>query len=142
MGTNGLNDKSDAFRHAFFQALNTVRIGAPLTRKFADAHETEVPSQLEKERQMDLFNNSVGIAYGETVDRVYWTVGAISNGIYNKVTNGELIYLKPTLPPPFFPNGQPNPNGDPNFYGTGGVNNPRTATHGIYSATQLIPTNQ
>ncbi len=130
MGANGLNDKSDAFRHALFQALNTVRIGASLTQQFADAHETEVPSQLEKEKQMDLFNNSVGIEYGQLQSPIYWTVSVISNGIYEKLTNGELRYLKPI-----------NQN-DPNFWGAGGIGDPNTATHGITSSTVLTPTNQ
>lgn len=130
MGVNGLNDKSDAFRHAFFQSLNTVRIGSSLTQQFADAHETENPPQLQKEKEMDLFNNSVGIAHGKTLSPVFWTVSAIADAIYIKVTNGELMYLKPI-----------NFN-DPDFWGTGGVGYPNTATHGITASTTLTPTNQ
>ncbi len=35
MGTNFLNDKSDAFRQTFFQAINTMAVGASLTQQFA-----------------------------------------------------------------------------------------------------------
>ncbi|MCC6180525.1 MAG: hypothetical protein IT237_01695 [Bacteroidia bacterium] len=143
MGNNGLNDKSDAFRHAFFQSLNTVRIGASLTQQFSDAHETETPIQLIKEKQMDLFNNSIGIAHGQAVSSTMWTVNIIANDIYTKVLNGELKYLSPIWSAKFNTSGQLiNPAGDPNFYGTNGTYNPATATHGITASTLLIPTNQ
>ncbi len=142
-GSNGLNDKSDAFRHAFFQAVNTVRIGATLTQQFSDAHETETPNQLIKEKQMDLFNNSVGIAYGQTQSYPTSTSVMIADAVYIKVLNGELRYLFPIWPPKFSPSGQLiNPSGDPNFYGPSCTNNPATATHGITGNTLLIPTNQ
>ena len=72
MGYNGRNDKSDAFRHSFFNAINTRDINGgilisarDIVRMFGKAHESEVPDNLIKERQMDLFNNDVGInAYG------------------------------------------------------------------------------
>lgn len=44
---------------------------------------------------------------------------------------GELRYLSPTLPPPFDQLGNPIPGGDPLF----------NSTHGITSATCLVPTN-
>ncbi len=78
---------------------------------------------------MDLFNNSVGITYGQSLG--FWTsVSALADGVYDKVTNGELLYLKPI------------DLSDPNFWGTGGLSNPNTATHGITSSTALTPTNQ
>jgi len=125
MGNNGLNDKSDAFRHCFFQAINTMSLGASITKQFADAHESEVPSQLQKEKDMDLYNNGVGISYGQSLS--FWTsVSELANDVYDKVTNGELRYLKPI------------DYSDPNFWGTG----PNNATHGITSSTSLTPTNQ
>jgi len=84
MGGNGLNDKSDAFRHAFFQAINTLSVGASLTQLFADAHESEVPAQLQKEKDMDLFNNSVGITTGQNMS--FWTsVNTLADEILDKV---------------------------------------------------------
>lgn len=95
MGTaGGLNDKKDAFRHAFFQAINTMAVGSSITQQFSDAHESEVPSQLLLEKQMDIFNNSVGITAGQNAG--FWTsVNDLGNIIKNKVDNGELKYLKP-----------------------------------------------
>lgn len=125
MGANGLNDQSDAFRHCFFQAINTMAVGASLTQHFSDAHESEVPTQLQLEKQMDLFNNSVGIAYGQSLS--FWTsVSELADGVRGKVFNGELKYLKPIN------------YSDPNFWGT----SPSNATHGITSSTALTPTNQ
>jgi|LSQX01.2.fsa_nt_gb hypothetical protein len=148
-GTNGLNDKADAFRHAYFNALNTrsatlavVGDGAKVVRRFGEAHETEVPSQLQLEVQMDLHNNEVGIQYCSDCYPGFTTDQTISNGIMQLLLNGSLNYLFPTLPPPFFSDGTPNPNGDPNFYGANGTNDLQTATHGITSSTQIIPTNQ
>ena len=142
-GLSGLNDKSDAFRHAFFQAINTVRVGAYITQQFANAHETEVPNQLLKEEQMDLFNNGIGIAYGQTQSYPASTPSMIADDIYAKVLNGELKYLYPIWPPKYNTSGQIiNPAGDPNFYGPNGTNNPSTATHGILAVTLLILTNQ
>jgi hypothetical protein len=126
MDVNGLNDRSDAFRHAFFQAINTVSVGQPITKLFSDAHESEVPNQLEKEKQMDLFNNNIGILYGQSISM--WTsINTIADALVTKLVNGELRYLNPI-----------NFN-DPNFSGIGG--DEKTATHGIYSSTVLTPTN-
>lgn len=89
---------------------------------------------------MDLFNNSIGIAYGKTQSYPASTPAMIANAIYIKVLNGEMIYLSPIGLPKFNTSSQLiNPTGDPNFYGT---NNPVTATHGITASTLLIPTNQ
>lgn len=125
MGQNGLNDRSDAFRHCFFQAFNTISafVGADLTRKFADAHETEIPPQLILESSMDLFNNNVGILYGQSVS-FFISVDALAKGALNKVINGELRMLFPIYEL------------DPNFGG-----NRNTATHGITTNTKLVPTN-
>jgi hypothetical protein len=131
-GSNGLNDKSDAFRHAFFQAVNTVRIGASLTQQFANAHEAEVPSQLIKEKEMDLFNNGIGIAYGQTQSYPASTPAMIANAIYTKVLNGELRYIKPLdfSASPYF-----DANHD-------GIQDCPTCLNGILSSSVLTPTNQ
>ena len=101
-GINGLNDKADAFRHAYFNALNTrsatlavVGDGAKVVRRFGEAHETEVPSQLQLEVQMDLHNNEVGIQYCSDCYPGYTTDQTISNGIMQLLLNGEMKYLDP-----------------------------------------------
>lgn len=125
MGHNGRNDKSDAFRHAFFNAINTRDIwggflikAADIVRLFGKAHESEVPSNLIKEKIMDLHNNDVGINYTADIFSGSLTNNQVSNAISYFLTNGSLWYLSP-LTPPIAP---------PNF--------------GITSQTQLIPTSQ
>lgn len=99
-----LNGKQDAFRHAFFQALNARDVppriygyaaaSTPqIVSMFAIAHESEVPSVLHLEREMDIFNNNVGISYCWNC----WGTSnnTIRNGIMNKLNNGELRYIKP-----------------------------------------------
>ena len=99
-----LNGKQDAFRHAFFQAINTRDVtprivgnsaasSALIVSMFAIAHESEVPLQLQLEKQMDIFNNNVGISYCWSC----WTTSdnAIANAILSKLNNGELKYIKP-----------------------------------------------
>lgn len=112
---NGLNDKSDAFRHCYWLTLNTRSVGNNLALMFSNAHEQNVPTALEKEKEMDLFNNSIGImiGIGNSTDLV--------SSCYSAVLLGTLRYLSPLL-------SRTNPNWP--------------ATHGIYSGTQLTPTNQ
>ena len=92
---------------------------------------------------MDLHNNEAGIQYCSDCYPGLTTDQTISNGIMQLLLNGEMKYLFPIWFPKFNPYGQLiNPNGDPNFYGANGTNNLQTATHGITSSTQIIPTNQ
>jgi hypothetical protein len=58
MGGNSVNDCSDAYRHALFNALNAVDCGIELAREFGIAH--ECISDTEMAREMDLHNNEVG----------------------------------------------------------------------------------
>jgi hypothetical protein len=136
---SGLNDKSDAFRHAFFNALNTrdcppsvfpPNTASYIVTLFGIAHESETPSQLQLESQMDIFNNAAGISYCAFCFPSNTTISGISDGIMTLLNNGELRYLKPINM------------ADPNFNGTGGTSDIHTATHGITPATVLTPTNQ
>ena len=102
----GLNDKKDAFRHAFFQAINTRDVpprlhpvpasASQIVRMFANAHESEVPEILQLEKQMDLFNNEVGIQY---CGNCFTTSNqSIADALFMKLLNGELKYLSPLDP--------------------------------------------
>jgi|GEM_PF-3556858 len=55
----GHNDKADAFRHAYWNALNTRDVGKIIAKKFADAHE-EFDDNPNAEKEMDLNNNEKG----------------------------------------------------------------------------------
>jgi hypothetical protein len=124
-GSNGLNDKSDAFRHAYFQAINTVSVDKIFAKDFSDAHESETPLAWSLEKQMDLFNNSVGIRYGDALNN--FSPQDLINTIYSVLENGELRYLSPI------------DYSDSCFFGCSA--NP-IGTHGITPSTSLIPSNR
>jgi hypothetical protein len=141
LGTNnGLNDKKDAFRHAYFNAINTRDVTPRLfptympahaiVKLFADAHETETPPQLQLEAQMDVFNNYVGIGYCLNCFPGLHIDNQIAGEIKFMLNQGQLRYLSPLDPfnyPPYNPN---NPNCT-------------NCTNGIIpGVTVLTPTNQ
>lgn len=71
-GTNGLGNKSDAFRHGIWNAEMTVLIGKERAELFATAHEDKDVTGTESDgypktahRDMDLHNNEVGREIGE-----------------------------------------------------------------------------
>lgn len=137
-GSNGLNDKSDAFRHAFFNAINERDCGKDpnsresIAKMFSDAHESEVPPELILEKQMDLFNNAVGHDIGNVMFPIFTSDASLSEATMNKLSGGELRYLQPldkTISPPFDLNRD-------------GIQDCPVCLNGIISATKLTPTNQ
>lgn len=72
----------DAFRHAYWSALNAYDYGESLARRFGDAHE-DVDNQKEDEREMDLYNNNYGYAVG---------VSARENGYDKAWIESEVIW--------------------------------------------------
>ncbi len=61
----GHNDKADAYRHCYWNALMAVHIGAGQAKEVADLHE-ETSANPIGERNMDLHNNQVGRNLGAT----------------------------------------------------------------------------
>jgi hypothetical protein len=59
------NGLADGFRHCYWNALMTHRIGVEQAKAVADAHEDK-PGQPPAERDMDLHNNQVGRNIGES----------------------------------------------------------------------------
>ncbi|MDW5290839.1 DUF6973 domain-containing protein [Formosa sp. PL04] len=83
------NGKGDAFRHAYWNALSSSRIGVGLTNLLTTRHENKPPEYPYhwKENEMDLFNNRVGrdiIANGST---------NILQDLQDAINNGNLRYL-------------------------------------------------
>ncbi len=115
-GFNGRNDKSDAFRHAFFNAMNSNDAGDYVARLFSIAHESEVPPNLDLERQMDLHNNDQGHTIGDDAS-FFVSDQELSDSVYQVLLDGLLFYLSPL-----------GPVVPPNF--------------GINGSTQLTPTDQ
>lgn len=89
-GFNGTNDCSDAFRHAFFNALNVKSIGRALADQFAYAHECNNPRN-RNDVQMDFHNNYVGM---DLVYHNYLSDDEIAKKICNKINLGELKMLE------------------------------------------------
>jgi hypothetical protein len=130
-GNNGINDRSDAFRHCFFAALNTLTwiVGADLARRFAEAHETgTLLPRFQLEFDMDTFNNNVGINYGQGHSSLI-SLDHLGQDIMGLVNNGTLRHLRPLT----------TPQTDQNFWNA----DENLATHGIiFGTTQMVPTNQ
>lgn len=86
------NGNGDAVRHAFWNALATVRLGEALTKKLTDAHESD-PLEVDytnhfKEREMDIFNNKVGRDIANKSGKLYLLVEeALKNGELRKLSN-------------------------------------------------------
>ncbi|MBR9757929.1 MAG: hypothetical protein GYB39_07580 [Algicola sp.] len=83
------NGKGDAFRHAYWNALSSSRIGVGLTNLLTTRHENRPPEYPyhSKENEMNLFNNQVGrdiVINGST---------NILQDIQDAVSNGDLRYL-------------------------------------------------
>jgi len=118
-----LNTKADAFRHAYWMALNTLSSNPDKAREYGIAHESETPAALYQEKDMDLYNNDkcIAIANGLTAH------SQLIDIIYNALINGVLKYLSPldyTQSPKYNPNCASCRNGF------------------VPGTTQLIPTNQ
>lgn len=96
-----LNGKADAFRHAFFNAMNERDCGKDhmtlqsIAKLFSDAHESEVPAVLDLEKQMDLFNNAVGHIVGDVVFPIFNSNATLANDVMVKYNSGALRYLAP-----------------------------------------------
>ncbi|MCF8255536.1 MAG: hypothetical protein K9J84_13250, partial [Bacteroidia bacterium] len=88
---NAHNNAADAFRHAYFNALNARSIGHELAYQFGVAHETWVGNPA-LERAMDLTNNVFGI--NVAIQHPCWSNAQIANYIYNSVSNGQLIMIQ------------------------------------------------
>ncbi len=83
------NGKGDAFRHAYWNALSTQRLGSNLTGLLTSKHEniaSTYPYQ-HFEKTMDLFNNSIGRNIGENGS------GDLVQDILDALDNGDLRYL-------------------------------------------------
>lgn len=90
-GKNGWNDKSDAFRHCYFNILNSISCGVVLARRFGNAHE-ERSDQSALEKRMDLHNNKVGY----DIFKKYSALDkrSASDKAMDALNNGDLLYEK------------------------------------------------
>ncbi|QGY45265.1 hypothetical protein GM418_16775 [Maribellus comscasis] len=91
------NGKGDAFRHAYWNALNRIDLGYELAESLTTAHENK-PSTYHfsyKEKEMDLFNNEVG---REKYKYFRGHYSSLESCILDALNNGELRYLSNLAP--------------------------------------------
>jgi Domain of unknown function (DUF6973) len=89
-GAIARNDAADAFRHAYFSALNARALGYDPAFQFGVAHE-QFPGNDPFEMQMDLSNNI--FVYNLTVLSPGMSNAQMRGYIYNAVQSGELLML-------------------------------------------------
>lgn len=91
-GRNGKGDESDAFRHAYWQALNTQDVGEDFTRKMSDAHEYSTPAkEVDSDLIMDIHNNDLGIQVGRENPQA--SPAELISIIKSKMDAGELLII-------------------------------------------------
>ena len=90
-GKNGWNVKSDAFRHCYFNILNSISCGDVMARRFGNAHE-ERSDQNALEKRMDLHNNKVGYDIFKKYSGL--DKRSASNKAMDALNNGDLLYEK------------------------------------------------
>lgn len=87
------NGIGDAFRHAYWNALNVIDLGLVITQQLTTAHEDRLPSYAfgNMETQMDLFNNEIGRNIGLQIgDGSFMSV---EDAVVQAVNNGNLRHL-------------------------------------------------
>ena len=60
----------DAYRHAYFAALNTHNMGHTNAKSLGDAHECNPNTSNGEDKTMDLHNNAWGYHYGSTISTI------------------------------------------------------------------------
>ena len=83
------NGEGDAVRHVYWSALNTLSENANLAKEFGDAHEQN-PGQDIAEKNMDLFNNSIGYLLGDLAKQNKWSEERLFKEIIKYKNDGKL----------------------------------------------------
>lgn len=91
-GHQGKGDKSDAFRHAYWNALNTQSVGEGFTQKWGDAHEYSTPvEEVKTDLYMDIHNNAVGVEIGKANPKA--TPEELKAIILDRIDKGDLLII-------------------------------------------------
>ncbi|RBQ07842.1 DUF6973 domain-containing protein [Pedobacter miscanthi] len=86
------NGAGDAFRHAYWSALNARSQNATLAGDFGLAHENSSPDNPVAERNMDIRNNNYGIALAAA--HPTWTEAQLRSNIFKAAVSGLLVTLR------------------------------------------------
>lgn len=96
--SNGLGDRSDAFRHGIWNAEMTVLIGKEKAELFATAHEDKDIEGIEADgyskaehKEMDLHNNEVGRNIGEANSSA--SEDEMSDIIYQEIYSPDTLFV-------------------------------------------------
>ena len=104
LDADGAGGKIDAFRHAYWMAILTKELGPARARWLGKAHEKKNKKDFEKGRledgavpdkvskEMDLFNNEVGIEIGEEYENA--SNEQLKQIILEKLEEGEMLIIK------------------------------------------------
>ncbi|WP_233862615.1 DUF6973 domain-containing protein [Tenacibaculum piscium] len=87
------NNIGDAYRHAYFSALNTKDMGYTNASKLGDAHECDTPHNRINEKIMDLKNNSWGFNY--SLSHYNLTEANFFQDFTTANNNGAIKIIKP-----------------------------------------------
>ena len=89
--TGTANGYGDAVRHCYWCALNQVSAGlnSPLAEEYGNAHEN-TQTNTEKEKRMDLHNNSVGYYLGNQAIKNNWSAEELLKKVINAADDGIL----------------------------------------------------
>ena len=94
---NGANDTADnhtdAFRHAYWNALMTQRFGEQWTRDFTTAHE-RLPNNPATAEAMDLYNNQIGRQIA--VNNPDASPEQLADLVEQAVNNGDTVVVAPS----------------------------------------------
>ena len=90
-----VNGYGDAIRHCYWCALNQMDAGlySSYAKEFGDAHESKPKNDI-NEKQMDLYNNSIGYHLGNQAIINGWSEEELLNQVINAADNGRLKILK------------------------------------------------
>lgn len=91
-GYNRMDDKSDAFRHAYWNALMANGYGVTFAKTIADNHEKYNPGSA-LANEMDLYNNDQGRKVRRFGNTCYLEAD-LSNAVYSLLKNGGLKHIK------------------------------------------------
>ncbi len=91
------NNEADAFKHAYMQWILGYYLGSDIAAELGNMHENETPYAPIGERNMDLWNNSIGREIAEKMRNS--KIGFVfespmdiaARNIVEKIRNGELI---------------------------------------------------
>lgn len=91
-GVREIDNQTDAFRHAYANALMTQKFGEEWTRKFSTAHEGRDNNYASSEA-MDLYNNEIGRQIA--VDNPNASPEELADLVQQAVNDGDTVVIRP-----------------------------------------------